>query len=99
MIGASSRVRCVVQPGQDELRGAAVGAVRGLGVEAVLEHVEVEARELHRAELVDPLVDPVELEPLVGRPDVADHLVELAERPAVDLVQRGRVDRRRVEPP
>ena len=57
----------VVQPGQDELRGAAVGAVGRLGVEAVLEDVEVEARQLDRAELVDPLIDPVELEPLVGR--------------------------------
>ncbi len=87
----------VVQPGQHELRGARVGAVGGLGVEPVLEHVEVEARQLDRAELVDPLIDPVELEPLVGRPDVADHAVELAERPAVDLVQgwRGRPRRGR----
>ncbi len=85
----------VVQPGQDELRGAAVGAVGRLGVEPVLEDVEIKARQLHRAELVDPLIDPVELELLVGRADVADHPVELPEGPAVDLVQGRRVDRLR----
>ena len=72
----------VVQPGQHELRGAAVGAVGRLGIEPVLQHVQVEARQLHRAELVDPLIDPVELEPFVGRPDVADHPVELARAPS-----------------
>ena len=88
----------VVQPGQDELGGSTVGAVGGLGIKAVLEHVEVEARKLDRDELVDPLIDPVELEPLVSGCDVADHLVELAQSPEIDLVQRGWIDTRRVEP-
>ena len=87
----------VVEPGQDELRGAAVGAVGVLGVEPVLEDVEIEARQLDRAELVDPLIDAVELELLVGRADVADHLVELPQGPAVDLVQGFGSHRRGVE--
>jgi hypothetical protein len=55
-----------------------------------------EARE-HGAELVDPLAGAVELEPIERGGRVADDLVELAERPAVDLVERGGIDRVGVE--
>ena len=84
--------------GQHELGGPAVGARGRLGVEPVLQDVEVEARELDGAELVNPLVDPVKLKPLVCGPDVTNHLVELAQGPAIDFMQRARVDAVWVEP-
>ena len=77
----------IVQPGEHKLRGPAVGARGGLGVKPVFQDIEVEARKLDGAELVDPLMDPVKLKPFVGGPDVADDLVELPESPAIDRMQ------------
>ena len=38
--------RRVVEPAQDELRGAAVGAIGLLGIEPILEDIEIKARQL-----------------------------------------------------
>ena len=76
----------IVQPCQHELGRPAVGLDGRIGVKAVFDDVEIEARQLDDAELVDPLIDPVKLESFVSFPDVTDNLVELAEQPAVDFV-------------
>ena len=85
----------IVQGGQHKLGGPPVRARGGLGVKPVFQDIEVETRKLDRAELVDPLVDPVKLKSFVRGPDVTDDLVELAEGPAIDFMQRWRGRRRR----
>src|SRR5437867_1866274 len=51
-----------------------------------------------RAELVDSLVDAIELELLISGANVADHMVELPQCPAVDRVQGFRSNRPGVDP-
>ena len=82
----------IVQGGQYKLGGLTVAARRVPRRRADPSRRRGKSSKLDGAELVDPLIDPVKLEPFVRRPDVADHLVELAQSPAIDFVQRGRVD-------
>ena len=57
------------------------------GVEPVLDDVEIERREVDRAEVVHPVEDRVELVFVVGAPHAADQARQPIEDPAVDLVQ------------
>ena len=85
---------------QGGLGAAALQAVALLAVEAVLDDVEVEARKLHHAEVVDRVGDGVELIVVVGLRDLLDQLVELGDGPAVEgqHVRRGRPGCRRRSP-
>ena len=88
---------------QDAVAGrlgrAALRRVRRRGVEPVLQDVEIERREVHRAEVVEALEREVELVGLVRLPHPLDRPVEPQHRPAVQARERGVRDRvpRRVE--
>ena len=67
---------------QRGLGAAALQAVALLTVEPILDDVQIEAGELHHAEVVDLVGDHVELIVFVGLGHPLDELVELADRPA-----------------
>src|SRR2546425_6128191 len=71
----------------DGLRRAPPRIVGQRGVEPVLDDVEIEGRQVHRAEVVHAVEDGVELVLVVGPPDAADQARQAIEDPAVDLVQ------------
>src|SRR5215467_9326318 len=73
----------------DGLGSAPPRVVGQRGVEPVLDDVEVERREVDRAEVVDGVEDRVELVVVVGAPDAADQPRQPIEDPAVNLVQPG----------
>ena len=77
----------------------ALRRVRRRGVEPVLQDVEIERREVHRAEVVEALEREVELVRLVRLPHPLDRPVEPQHRPAVQARERGVRDRvrRRIE--
>jgi hypothetical protein len=73
------------------MRNSAVWALRRLrpslllAVEAVLDDVQIEAGQLHHAEIVDGVGHHVELIVIVGLVHLSDQLVELGDGPAVQL--------------
>ncbi len=69
------------------LRRAPPRVVGQRGVEPVLDDVEVERRQIDRAEIVHGVEDRVELVLVVGAPDAGDQAREAIEDPAIDLVQ------------
>ena len=69
---------------QRRLCAAALEAVALLAVEAVLDDVEVEARELHDAEVVDRVRDHMEFIVVIRLGHAADEVVELRDGPAVE---------------
>src|SRR5438132_3973655 len=71
----------------DGLRRAPPRVVGQRGVEPVLDDVEIEGRQVHRAEVVHAVEDGVELVLVVGPPDAADQARQAIEDPAIDLVQ------------
>ncbi len=81
------------QPGQrgqhleaDGLRGAAPRVVGRRHVEPVLDDVEVERREIHRAEVVEGVKGHVELVVLVRPPHPRDQPAQAEQGPVVELV-------------
>ena len=84
---------------QRGLRRAARDALFRRGVQPVLEQVEIEAAEIHHAEVVDLLVDQVVLVLAIGLDDFLVQRGGARQRPAVDghhLLHRQRI-RRRIE--
>src|SRR5262249_59537788 len=69
------------------LRGAAARIVGPRGVEAVLDDVEVERREVHGTEVVDRGEDRVELVLIVGAPGATGQGRQAGEGPALDAVE------------
>ena len=71
---------------QGGLGGAALHAVPALAVQAVLDDVQIEARQLHYTEVVDGVGDHMELIVVIGGEALGDQLVQLGDGPVVQLL-------------
>ncbi len=75
------------------LRGTPCATVGLGGVLAVLDDVEIEASEIHYAEVVHALIDLVELVTVVGRDDLSLNVFGPLEQPTVQRQHVGRLER------
>ena len=76
------------------LRCTAVLAVRLLHIETVLQHIEIEVRHIHHAEIVNRVIGIVEFIRLIGLFAFCSQCIQLCQRPTVDrlkLVERNAI--------
>ena len=98
-IGAINRADGGDDGVDDHLCGAAARRVGGVGVEPVLEHVEVERRQVGGDVVDQRAVDVVELEVVVGGSNPRDQIAEHGEGVAIEIRELGLVEAvgRRIE--
>ena len=70
--------------GHHGLRGAATGGISGIAVKAVLGHIDIDAAQLHGAELGDRLISLLEGQFLVGLAAGVHGLLETGQDPTID---------------
>src|SRR4051812_2465932 len=65
------------------LTGTAPGRIRSIAIQPILGDIYIETAEVHRAKLVQGVVDPVELERLVGGTAFPGYFIQAFQDPAV----------------
>ena len=66
------------------LRGTTAGRIRRVAVHPVLCDVDIEATQVHCAEVVERVVNLVKLERFVGGSTICDYMIDPLQNPAID---------------
>src|SRR5260370_24505130 len=66
------------------LRGTPAGRIWRIAIHPIFSDVDVEAAQIDCAELVERVINLVELERLISRAAISDHLIESLQNPAID---------------
>src|SRR5947209_7041329 len=71
------------------LRRPSTSRVRGIAIHPVFGDVDVEAAQVHRAKLIQGVIDLVKLERFISRTTIANHLIESLQNPSINKCCSG----------